>query len=97
MPRSLRFLIELLLLACLGNPSRGDSKGCLGYHAPAITVSANPTLITAVGRVLKAAPLAYLMHDHRARESHGLTGQHRSHMVLEQVHDTSMARFGGGM
>ncbi len=37
------------------------------------------------------------MHDHRARESYRLTGQHWSHIVSDEVHDTSIARFGGSV
>src|SRR5205807_1333414 len=75
--------------------SRSDSKGCLRHRAGDYGLSAAPKLVTAMGRVLKAAPLACFLHHHRARESHGLTGQHRSHMVPDAVHATAMARFGG--
>jgi len=50
-----------------------------------------------MGRVLNDAPLSCFMHNHRARERHRLTGQHRSHMVPDAVHDTAMARFGGSV
>jgi hypothetical protein len=69
-----------------------------GAHTPlVITVSANPKLVTEVAHVLKDAPLACLMHDHRTRESHRLTGQHRCHIVPDEVHDPSMARFSGSV
>jgi len=59
--------------ACLGDPSRGDYKGCLG--------------------ALKDVPISCVVHDHRARESHGLTRSPWSPILPEEVQDTVIARF----
>ncbi len=98
MPRSLLGLAIIVAVGLFGGPKlRRLQRLPRTPHPLVITVSANPKVVTAVGRVLKDASLSCFLYNHRARESHGLTGQHRSHMVPDEVHDTAIPRFGGSV